>query len=140
MRSRCVAGSMPIENASDGKQAGPDAEHHAAARLMIELDDAVRRHQRVVIGQRHDAGAEPDALRALRRGGDEQFGARDDLEARGMMLADPRFLVTQPVEVLDQLEIALDAQRGVFVDGMEGREENAVAQLDGHVRSFGKWR
>ena len=99
---------------------------------MIKLDDAVRRHQRAVIGQRHDAGAELDAPRALRRGGDEQFGTRNDLEARGVMLADPRFLVTQAVEMLDQLEIALDAERRVFIDGMKRCEENAVAQLDGH--------
>jgi hypothetical protein len=119
-----------------GKQPRAHAEHHPPARLVIELDDAVRRHQRRVIGQRNDAGSEHDALRPLRGGGDEHFRARDDLVAGGMMLADPGFLVAQPVEMLDQLEVALDAERRVLVDGMEWREEYAVAQLDGHGRSL----
>ena len=57
------------------QQARADAEHHAAARLVVELDDAVRRRQRVVIRQRHDAGAELDALRALGRRRDEELRA-----------------------------------------------------------------
>ncbi len=28
MRSRCVEGSMPIENASEGNSPGPTPEHH----------------------------------------------------------------------------------------------------------------
>ncbi len=48
------------------------------------------------------------------------------------MLADPGLFIAQAVEMLDELEIALDAERRVFVDRMEGREEDAVAQLDGH--------
>ena len=59
-----------------GKQARAGAEHHAAARHVVELDDAVRDHQRVVIGQRDDARAELDARGAFGGGGDEEFGAR----------------------------------------------------------------
>ena len=88
-RDRCRASRVGRQ------QPRPDAEHDAAARHVIELDDAVRDHQRVVIGQRDDAGAEPDALGALGRGGDEQFGRGDDLEAGRVMLADPGLVVSR---------------------------------------------
>ena len=40
--------------------------------------------------------------------------------------------VAKAVEMIDQLQIALDAQRGVFVGGMKRRHEDAVAQPDCH--------
>ncbi len=114
------------------QQARPDAEHHAAARLVIELDDAVRRHQGVVIGQRDHAGAELDALGALGRGGDEEFGAGDDLEAGRMVLADPGLVIAEPIEHLDQLEVAMQGLGGVAIQRMERGHEDAVAH-----RKFG---
>ena len=45
-----------------------------------------------------------------------------------MVLADPRLVETQTVEPPHQLQIALDAGGGVFVHGMEGRQEGAVAE------------
>ena len=53
----------------------------------------------------------------------------------GMMLADPGFVIAEPVEMIDQLQIALDAQRRVLVDRMKGREEDAVLEFDGHELS-----
>ena len=41
------------------------AEHGPAARHVVELHEALRHQERVVIGQARDAGAEHDVLRAL---------------------------------------------------------------------------
>src|SRR5262245_62157349 len=49
-----------------------------------------------------------------------------------MVLADPRFLVAQPVEMLDQLEVAVQAERRIFVDRVERRQKDAVAQSHRH--------
>jgi hypothetical protein len=95
---------------------------------MVELDDAVRRHQRVVVGQRDDARAELDALRALGRRGDEDLRRGDNLEARGVMLADPSLLVAEPVQPFDEFEIAADRQRRIFLGRVEGCEEYPAAQ------------
>jgi hypothetical protein len=44
------------------------------------------------------------------------------------MLADPGFLVAEPVEPFHELEIAPKRQRRILVDGVERRQENAAAQ------------
>ena len=54
-------------------------EHDPAARVVIELDDAVRRHQRVMVWQRNHAGAEFDPARAFRRDRDELLRRTDQL-------------------------------------------------------------
>ena len=110
------------------QQAGPDAEHRAPARQMVELRHAVGDHQRLVVGQRDDAGAEPDVLGARRDVGDEQLGAGDDLVAGGVVLADPRLVEAELVEPLDELAVALQTERRVLVDGMKRRHEDAETQ------------
>src|SRR5205085_433130 len=47
-----------------------------------------------------------------------------------MMLADPRLVIVQPVEVLEQLEVALDRQGRIFVMIVERREKDAAAQIE----------
>src|SRR5690242_485253 len=66
---------------------------------------------------------------ALRRRSDEHLRAGDQLEAARMVLADPRLVVIQPVEMLEQFEIALDRQGRVFVVVVERREKDAAAQI-----------
>ena len=39
------------------------------------------------------------------------------------MLADPRLVVAPGIEFFDQLEVALERQRRVLADGVEGRHE-----------------
>ena len=90
-----------------GQRARPHPEHHAAARHVVELHDAIGEHQRVVIRERGDAGAEADVPRALGGGGDEDLGRGDDLVAGAVVLADPGLVVAELVEVLDQLHVAL---------------------------------
>ena len=111
------------------EQAGAEAEHGASAGLVVELHHAVGDHQRMMIGQRDHAGAEPDMLGALGGGGDEQLGRAVGFVAAGMVFADPGFVKAELVEPLDQLEIALEAQQRVFVVGMKRRQENSRAQL-----------
>ena len=110
--------------------AGADPEHRPAARHVVELDHAVGQHERVVVGQRHDPGAQPDVAGALRGRGDQHFRAGDQLEPARMMLADPRLVIIQPVEMLEQFEVALDRQGRVFVVVMKRREENSASQIE----------
>jgi hypothetical protein len=49
-----------------------------------------------------------------------------------VVLADPRLVPAELVEVGDQFEIALDGQRRVLPGLMERRHEDAEAQTVGH--------
>ena len=120
--------SMPIMNASDGSAPGTDAEHDPAAREVVEQHHAVGEDQRVVVRQRTHAGAELDVAGALGRDGHEHLGAGDDLVAGGVVLADPRLVVAELVEALNQFQVALQRQRRVLPDGMERGEEDAELQ------------
>ena len=84
-----------------------------------------RERERVVIGQRDDAGAEPDVARALRRLRDEHLRAGDDLEAGRVVLADPGLVIVQPVEMDQQVHVALEREQRILVNGMKRREEHA---------------
>ena len=97
---------------------------------MVELDDAVGDHHRMVVGQRNDAGAEADVLGTLGGEGDEDFGRADDLEPRRMMLADPGLVKAEFVEPRYQFEVALEALGRVFLVRMERRQEDPVAEID----------
>ena len=68
------------------------AEDGAAAGHLVELHHALRDVVGMVIGQRHHAGAELDALGALAGGGQEHFRRGDHFPARGMVLAAPEFV------------------------------------------------
>ncbi|MBV8577415.1 MAG: LLM class flavin-dependent oxidoreductase [Acetobacteraceae bacterium] len=46
-----MLGIDPEHQRVGGKKPRPGSEHDAPARVMVELDDAVRHHQRVVVGQ-----------------------------------------------------------------------------------------
>ena len=65
-RSRCTIGSMPSVCASEASAPGPGAEDRPPAGHVVELHHALRDVERVVIGQRDDAGGELDALRCAR--------------------------------------------------------------------------
>jgi len=117
------------------QRSGADAKHRPAAGHVVELHHAVGQHERVVVGQRDDTGAEPDVAGALGRCGDEHLRTGDQLEPARMVLADPRLVIVQPVEVLEQFEVALDRQGRVFVVIVERRQKNATAQIEiGHAK------
>ena len=137
-RWRCT--SMPIMNASDGSAPGPTPNIHPAARLMIQLHDAVGEHQRMMIRHGRHPGAQLDAPRALRRRGDEDLRRGDDLVAGRVVLADPRLVVAERVEPLDQLEVALQRERRVLVDRVKGSEKDSeVHSLHRHVWPSQSW-
>ena len=118
--------------------AGPHPEHRPAERQVIEQRHPVGQHEGMVVGERGHARAEPDVTRARGRGGDEDFGGSDDLEAGGVMLADPRLVVAEAVEPLDQLQVAVEGRGRVLADGVERCEEDAEAHAIGgvHGRPF----
>ena len=62
---------------------------------------------------------------ALRRGRDEHLGRGDDLVAAGVVLADPRLVEAELVEVYEQVEITFKGERGVLTRRVErGHEES----------------
>src|SRR5579863_5009609 len=54
-----------------------------------------------------------------------------------MVLANPRFFVTEPVKVLEQYEVAVKCFGWILVEGMKRRKEDAVAHRNraGHGRA-----
>jgi quinol monooxygenase YgiN len=61
----------------------------------------------------------------LDRLGDRQLGRGDDLPAGRVMLADPRLVIAEPVEPLDQLEVARHRQGRVLAEPMKRGEKDA---------------
>jgi hypothetical protein len=86
---------------------------------VVEQHHALGHPEGVVVGERGDAGAETDVARALRRSRDEDLRRGDDLAAGRVVLADPRLVVAEAVEVLDELEVALEREGRVLARGME---------------------
>ena len=93
---------------------GPEAEHEPAPGEVVEQDGPLGDPQRVVVADADHAGAELDVAGPLGGGGDEDLRRGDDLGAGRVVLADPRLVEAEPVEVLDQLEVALERQRRVL--------------------------
>ena len=94
------------------QRAGSGAEHHPAAGQVVEQHPAVGHHQRVVVGQRHHAGAEADVLGALGGRGDEHLGAGDQLVAAGVVLTEPDFVEAQPVQCDGPLQVVFQCGGG----------------------------
>ena len=126
-QSACRSGSRPIIAASVGSAPGPSPSM-TTARQVVEEDHALGDPERVVVGDADDAGAQPDVPGALRGGRDEDLRRGDDLAAGGVVLADPGLVVAEPVEVRDQLEVALERQGRVVAGRMERRQEHPEAQ------------
>jgi hypothetical protein len=70
--------------------------------------------------------------RALGRNRDHDFRRRADLGAGGMVLTEPRFIVTETVEPGDQVQIVLQGQRRIDAGLVEWREKNAETQAGCH--------
>jgi hypothetical protein len=116
-------GRVQAEHGRVGRQrARPDAHHHAPAREVVEQHHPLGHPQRVVVGERDHAGAELDVARPLGGRGDEDLRRGDDLRAGRVVLADPGLVVAEPVQVGDQLEVALQRQRRVLARRMKRRE------------------
>src|SRR5262245_60010997 len=99
---------------------------------MVEQHCSLGYPQGVVIADADHAGAELDVASALSRGGDEDLGRGDDLAAGRMVLADPGLIPAEPVEMLDQSEVALQRQCRVLAGGVERGHEDSEAKPVGH--------
>ena len=111
-----------------GERARPGAENRASAGHPVELHHALGDIERVVIGQRNDAGGELDALCPLARRGEEHFGRADHFPAAGMVFAAPEFVIAELVEPFDQVEIAAELQQRVFADRVMRGKKGAEIQ------------
>ena len=89
------------------------------------MHHALGHPERVVVADRGHAGAQLDPPGALGGGGDEDLRGGDDLAARRVVLPDPGLVVVQPVQVGDQLEVALDGRGGVLPRRVERCQEDA---------------
>ena len=61
---------------------------------------------------------------------DEHLGRRDDLVAARVVLADPHLVEAEAVEMLDQVEVALERERRV----LPGRVERGHEESEAHAR------
>ena len=131
-------GGMDAERARVGWQcAGPDAEHGAAARQVVELDNPLRDIEWVVVWKRHDAGAKHDPGRAFARRRKEHFRRTDRFPPARMVFAAPKFVVAEGVEVRGEFEVAPDLEGRVFANRVMRREESAKAETAHEVLRSG---
>ena len=98
---------------------------------VIQQHQPVGDPERVVVRERDDPGAEPNPLGAFGGRGDEDLREADDLAAGGVMLADPHFVEAEGVEVLDELEVALQGERRIGARPVERGDEISKPEL-GH--------
>src|SRR5712675_360929 len=90
-----VGGERPRTGTEDG----------AASGHVVELHHALRDVEGMVIGQRDHAGAELDALGTLAGGGQEHLRRGDGFPARGMMFTAPEFVISERIELFDEIEV-----------------------------------
>ena len=136
----CTRHVEPDHRRVGRKRAGPQAEKKAALRHVVKLHCAFRNPQRVVIARADHARAQLDGACPLRGCGDEDLGRRDDLAAGRVVFADPRFVESETIEVLDEREIAVDQQRRILAGGVERCHEDAEAHAVVHRRFLtSKW-
>jgi hypothetical protein len=111
-----------------GERAGSGAKDRPSTSHPVELHHALRNVERVVIGQGDDAGSEFDTLRPLAGGGQEHLGRADHLPAARMVLAAPELVIAEPVEMLDEVEVAAELQQRMLADRMVRREKSTKIQ------------
>jgi hypothetical protein len=83
----------------------PDAEIQPSAGEMIEHRDAVGEFGRVMIGQQKAAGAKTDIFRLQERLRQQQVGRRVRFPGRGVVLADPGFLIAELIQPPQHLQV-----------------------------------
>src|SRR5262245_21878132 len=95
---------------------------------MIEVDHALRDVERMMIGNRDDAGTEPDAVGPLCCRDQEHFRRADRFPASGMMFADPKLVIVQFVYPGRKFEVSLELEGRVLTNGMVRSEKDAKAE------------
>jgi hypothetical protein len=110
MRSRWVAGSMPIIEASDDNASGPMEEHHT-----------VGQYRGVMGGQGDHPGFQANMSCALGSRGDEDLRCGDDPQAGGVVCADPRLFIPRCVG----RRVAPDRKGGILTGRVKRSHEDA---------------
>lgn len=95
---------------------------------MIEMDHTLGDMERMMIGNRDDAGPEPDAVGPLCGCDKEHFRRADRFPASGVMFADPKFVVLQFVYPSREFEVSLELKGRVLTNGMVRSEKDAKAE------------
>src|SRR5262249_12932717 len=116
IRGRCVDGSMPSMYASETRAPG---------RQVGERDEGLGEEEGVGVGRAGPARAEHDVPRPLGGCGDEDLRRGDQLPARRVVLADPRLVIAEMVEPLDQLHVPAEGERGVLPHPVKRSQENS---------------
>ena len=80
----------------------PNAEHDPTPGEVIEEHHTVSQNQRLMIRQGAHAGSQTNVARTLGGCGDEDLGRGDDLQASGVMFADPCLVVAEFVKANEQ--------------------------------------
>src|SRR5713101_9650910 len=133
-----LAGLNLVEADHDGvswQRAGADAEHEASPSQVVKQDGPLGHPKRIMVADTHDTGTELDVPGTLRSDGNKDLGRSNDLGAGRMVLADPGLVPSETVEMLDQIEIALQGERGVVTRRMERRHEDSEAKSLRHAAS-----
>src|SRR5579884_2597672 len=105
---------------------------------MVEQCNPFGDIEGMMVRDRDDSGAEPDAPGALGRGGEEHLGRAHQFPSDGVVFSDPQLVETQLVEDFSQLQIAFKLERGMLRGGMKRRQENAEAKSLSHTGKLPK--
>src|SRR5580693_1732520 len=108
--------------------AGAGTEHHPPAGQMVQQHPAVGNHQRMVVGQRHNTGTQPNVLGSFGRGGDEHLRTGDQLVAAGVMFTEPGFVETQPIQCDHSLHVVFECRRGGLAGRVKRCDEDTEVQ------------
>ena len=106
-----------------GQRSRSHAADNAAVGEVVEQHQPVGDPQRIVVGERNDAGAESDFFRPFGGRGDEDLRRADDFAAGGVVFAEPHFVEPECVDMFDEFEVTLQRQRRVGACAMERRDE-----------------
>ena len=109
------------------KSSRADAPEEPALGHLVQLGDALRQHEGVVIREARHAGPELHPMRHPQCLRDEEVGARDVLPLRRDVLADPGLLVAELVEEHELLEVVGHRAAGIRARRVERHREVADA-------------
>src|SRR5262249_27589288 len=95
---------------------------------MVQQDHAVRHHQGMMVGQADDTSAKFDMARTLSGSSNKDFRRSNGFPASAVVLANPCLIKVEIIEPLQQFQVTLNSQGGVFTKRVERGHENAELQ------------
>src|SRR4029434_871741 len=107
---------------------------------MIEQNDPLRHPEWIVVTQADHTGSQLDAASALGGDCDKDLRRCDYFTAGRVMFANPRFVVAQRVEVLDEIKVTRQRESGILARRVKRGEEDAEPKPRAHTCSPGTQR